>query len=100
MILQLKGQVTIKAITDKLFITERTLERRFKKNIGVTPKTFCKIIQFQHSLHQISANEKSKMLDAVYENGFSDQSHFIRTFKKYTGITPLEFQNLPELANF
>lgn len=100
LILQFKGQITIKELTGKLCITERTLERRFAKEIGVAPKMFCKIIQFQSSLSQISTTEKSKIMDAVYENGFTDQSHFIKTFKKYTGITPSEFQNLPALANF
>lgn len=100
LVLQFKGKITIKALTEKLFITERTLERRFAKEIGVTPKMFCKIIQFQNTLNQISATENSTMLDVVYENGFTDQSHFIKTFKKYTGITPSEYQNLPALVNF
>ncbi len=100
LILQFKGQITIKELTDKLFLTERTIERRFAKEIGIAPKIFCKIIQFQSSLSQISITEKSTMMDVVYKNGFTDQSHFIKTFKKYAGITPSEFQNLPALANF
>lgn len=100
LILQFKGKITITELRKKLFLTERTLERRFVKEIGVTPKMFCKIIQFQSSLNQISATEESRMMDVAYENGFADQSHFIRTFKKYTGITPSDFQDLPAIANF
>ena len=100
LVLQFKGKITIKELRSKLFITERTLERRFVNEIGVTPKMFCKIIQFQNTVNQISSKYDSKLIDIVYENGFSDQSHFIKTFKKYTGITPSEFQNLPALANF
>jgi AraC-like DNA-binding protein len=28
------------------------------------------------------------MVEIGYDSGFADQSHFIRTFKKYTGLTP------------
>ena len=99
-ILQNRGALTIKKLRDKLCLTERTFERRFLKEIGVTPKIFCKIIQFQNSIHQITASPGAGFMDVVYENGFSDQSHFIRTFKKYTGLTPSEFQNLPEFIKF
>ncbi|WP_428742780.1 helix-turn-helix domain-containing protein [Tenacibaculum sp.] len=99
-VLQCKGKITVTELRKKLFLTERTLERRFVKEIGVTPKIFCKIIQFQNSLIQISDNENNRMIDVAYENGFSDQSHFIKTFKKYAGVTPSEFQYLPALANF
>jgi AraC-like DNA-binding protein len=100
LILQSKGQISITDVTSRLFVTERTLERRFAKEIGVSPKMLCKIIQFQRSLNQLSESEDAKMMDIVYENGFTDQSHFIRTFKKYAGLTPSQFQDLPALANF
>ncbi|MEO6132676.1 MAG: hypothetical protein ABIQ02_12570 [Saprospiraceae bacterium] len=41
---------TIKELRDKLNISERTFERRFLAQVGVTPKQFSKIIQFQNSL--------------------------------------------------
>ncbi len=99
LILQFKGKISVSELRQRLSLTERTLERRFEKEIGVTPKVFCKIIQFQNSLAQL-ANEESTLTTIAYENGFSDQSHFIRTFKKYTSLTPSEFQHLPALANF
>ena len=100
LILQFKGKISITELRKKLFVTERTLERRFVKEIGVSPKILSKIIQFQFSLHQIRNAEESKMINIVYENGFFDHSHFIRSFKKFTGMTPSKFENLPAFANF
>ena len=54
----------------------------------LAPKHFSKIIQFQVSLNQLQANDYSKLSDIVYDNGFADQSHFIRVIKAYTGKTP------------
>lgn len=100
LIIQVKGKITVTELRKKLFLTERTLERRFVKEIGVTPKVFCKIIQFQNSLAQMTTTENNHLTSIAYENGFSDQPHFINTFKKYTSLTPSEFQHLPALANF
>ena len=91
-ILSTKGNITIKTLRDKLHITERTFERQFVAQVGVTPKQFAKIIQFQFSLNQLSEEDCSRLTDVVFDNGFADQSHFIRTFKKFTGKTPVEFQ--------
>lgn len=85
-----KGTLPIKELREQLFITERTFERNFAKAIGVTPKQFAKIIQFSFSLHQIQETDYTTLTNIAYENGFSDQSHFIKTFKKYTGGTPKE----------
>lgn len=35
-------------------------------------------------------SEYTTFTNIAYENGFSDQSHFIRSLKKYTGGTPKE----------
>ncbi len=91
LILANRGQLSIKAIRDKVFLTERTFERKFNAQVGLTPKQFAKIIQFKSSLKQLTNENYEQLLDISYESGFSDQSHFIRSFKKYTGKTPSEF---------
>lgn len=97
LIIDNKGKISIKDIREKLFITERTLERQFLDYIGVSPKQFAQIIQFQFSLCQLSEGEYDLLTDVVYKNGFADQSHFIRNFKRFTGQTPSEFQK--QMAN-
>jgi len=92
MIMQAKGNITIKKLRERLYITERTFERRFTKEVGVTPKQFARIVQFNFSKNQLTEKHYPSLTELSYETGFSDQSHFIRTFKKYTGKTPKEFQ--------
>jgi len=86
-----KGQVSIKALCRQLHITERTFERRFVKEVGISAKQFAQINQFQQSLQQLTLKEFTKLSDVVYANGFADQSHFIRVFKAFTGRTPKKF---------
>ena len=89
-IIKSKGVITIKNLREQLYITERTFERKFNKEVGVSPKQFAKIIQFSFSLDQIKDSDYTNLTNIAYENGFTDQSHFIRSFKKYTGGTPKE----------
>lgn len=93
LILKSNGKISIKEVRDRLCVTERTLERHFLKEMGVTAKQFAKIIQFNSSIKQITEADYINLTDIAYDNGFADQSHFIRTFKKFTGKTPKEFQN-------
>jgi len=91
-IIQTKGQENISSIAEKLKLNIRTFERRFLNETGLKPKQFAKIIQFQASLNQLTVEDFTKLTDIVYQNGFSDQSHFIRVFKAFTGKTPKAFK--------
>ena len=90
-ILASKGKEKIIQIAQQLKVTVRTLERKFLQETGLTPKKFAMIIQFQSSLKQLSVKDFNTLADIVYENGFADQSHFIKVFKAYTGKTPKAF---------
>lgn len=90
-IITTKGRENISTIARQVKINARTLERRFSNETGLSPKQFSKIIQFQSSLDQITVKDFTKLTDVVYENGFADQSHFIKVFKGFTGKTPKTF---------
>ncbi|AUP77786.1 helix-turn-helix domain-containing protein [Flavivirga eckloniae] len=96
-IIENNGQIRIKELLDTIYMTERTFERHFMAYIGLTPKQFSKIIQFQSSINKLTQSTYNSLLDIGYDSGFSDQSHFIRTFKSYTGQTPSYYLN--QLSN-
>lgn len=90
-IIDSKGLLDIKSLAAETSVSIRTLERRFSKETGLSPKQFSIICQFQASLQQLTAKDYIKLTDIVYTNGFADQSHFIRVFKAFTGKTPKAF---------
>ncbi|NQX42408.1 AraC-type DNA-binding protein [Pedobacter steynii] len=105
MMIRSKGTISLKALQKDLKVSERSLERKFKQHVGISPKMFSRICGFQASLSQLKNNEYEKLSDIAYENGYSDQSHFIRTFKEFAGFSPYQYQkqaphvadNFPEL---
>ncbi|MDB5286778.1 MAG: hypothetical protein JWR05_1727 [Mucilaginibacter sp.] len=71
-------------------ITTRYLHRLIYQNTGLSPTFFNKINRFQYSLKLISKNQLP--FTAIgYESGYFDQSHFIRDFKSFTGLTPSDY---------
>lgn len=91
-VMDYKGIITVNELANNLNVTERTLQRKFIHYVGISPKKFAKIIQFQTSLGQIATGDFSRLTDVVYENGYADQSHFIRNIKKFTGKRPLQLK--------
>ncbi|MEO6977818.1 MAG: helix-turn-helix transcriptional regulator [Mucilaginibacter sp.] len=92
------GLASLRGIQDELRVTERTLQRLFNFHIGVSPKTFSKICQFNSAFQQLSSGQFSKLGDIAYQNGYADQSHLIRVFKEFTNLSPKEY--LKEIAPF
>ena len=96
LILKANGKISIKTLREKLDIRERTLERHFLNEVGVTAKQFARIIQFSSAMQKMTDTDYINLTDIGYDSGFADQSHFIRSFKKYTGKTPKEYlQQIP-----
>jgi AraC-like DNA-binding protein len=71
-------------------ISERQFQRRFRSNIGISLETYIRVIKFQRSIHLIKQNQFNKLSDIAYDLGYTDQSHFIRDFKTFSGMTPNE----------
>jgi AraC-like DNA-binding protein len=82
------------AVQDKLCVTERTFQRMFEKNIGISPNQFRRIAQFNSAFQQLNRRQFTKISDIVFGNGYADQSHYNRAFKEFTNITPKEYMNL------
>lgn len=79
------------AVQKELHITERTFQRLFEKNIGVSPGMFRRICQFDAAFTELNYRRHQKLSDLAYHHGYADQSHYIRAFKEFTSITPGEY---------
>ncbi|WP_426328760.1 AraC family transcriptional regulator [Pedobacter sp. R-06] len=88
-----QGLIRMEDLLKELQVSERQLERLYRRQIGVSPKKFMNIIRFQHFLKIFrDLSPAHKMTTAVYQAGYYDQSHLHNYFKTMTGITPMEYQ--------
>jgi AraC-like DNA-binding protein len=80
-------------VQKELNITEKSLQRMFKNNIGISPNAYRRICQFNSAFIDLNLGRYSNLSDIAYNHGYADQSHFIRSFKEFTKITPSEYLN-------
>ena len=71
--------------------TRKHLIDQFKKYVGLTPKYYQRILKFNDILAKIQRKETLSWAQLSYEYGFSDQAHFIKTFKHFSGFSPKAF---------
>lgn len=91
---QSKGQQPISRLTESLNLSQRQLDRHFKKHLGLLPKQFSHIKQVDYARHLLKQSPATQNLtDIGFLAGFYDQAHFIKKFKKIIGITPGEYQS-------
>lgn len=85
------GSEGLSSLLNELKLNERSFQRMFKKYVGITPSHFRRICQFKSSFQQVKSGAFEKLTDVAYQAGFSDQSHFSRSFKEFTQTTPKDY---------
>ena len=68
---------------------KETLIRTFKQDTGLTPGSYLNIIRIDYARQRLRAGDE--IADVGYQSGFADQSHFHRTFVRYTAATPRQY---------
>lgn len=71
--------------------TQKNLINQFKKYCGISPKVLHRIFRFNALLNIIHEKEKIVWTDIVYETGYTDQSHFIKEFQRFSGFNPSKY---------
>lgn len=69
----------------------RNMERKFSKQVGISPKKLGRVIRLQAALKMMLHQEKQSLTQIAYESEYYDQAHFIKDFKEFTGTNPREF---------
>jgi len=77
-------------LSESFGVSERTLQRLFKRQVGVSPKWVIRKFRMQEVLSQIEeGNYDWQRL--VGQLAYFDQSHFINDFKNVVGMAPTEY---------
>jgi len=79
-------------IAKALFMSRSHLSTVFKKTTGINLNDYIHIIKISEAKHLLTYSDKSILQISNYL-GYSSQSYFCNIFKKYTALTPKEFQN-------
>jgi AraC-like DNA-binding protein len=92
------AESNLSAIASRHGITSRYLHKLIYQHTGLSPSSFTKINRFQFSLKLIAKNNQP-LTAIAYNCGYFDQSHFIKDFKSFTGVTPSAYLDNASLVN-
>ena len=87
-----EGNITTSCLSKKVYIGERQLQRLFKTTVGISPKLYSRIIRFRMAYEKAQSG-RSAWTDVAYHHGYTDQAHFVKDFKTFTGFTPTALFN-------
>ncbi|XOV92948.1 MAG: helix-turn-helix transcriptional regulator [Bacteroidota bacterium] len=87
-----KGEIKVKELYELFGISKSTLEQKFNREVGLSPKEFCKIEKLKNFLknYEEFKNEMS-LTQLTFKSGYYDQSHLIKDFKYYVDESPKRF---------
>lgn len=60
----------------------------FRNAVGLTPKLYSRIVRFQAAIDRLAVPGERAGARIATDSGFSDQSHWIREFGTFAGVTP------------
>jgi AraC-like DNA-binding protein len=83
---------SIAAVTDAVGMSAKRFIERFKTDVGMTPKRYCRVRRFQRALASAHRPAGVDWTQVALECGYFDQAHFIHDFKSFAGVTPTGYQ--------
>lgn len=90
-ITQSQGAYSVQELAKLIGFSERQLERKFKQQVGLTPKLLSRIMRFQKFIAVSKTSPDLTLTDASLSCGYYDQSHFIKDFAKFSGVNPMSY---------
>jgi AraC-like DNA-binding protein len=90
-ILDSGGRVSIDALVARAGTSLRQLERQFREDVGLSPKTFSRIVRLQAALRRV--RQGRALTDVALACGFYDQSHMTRDFRELASMSPGAWQS-------
>nr|WP_281358295.1 helix-turn-helix transcriptional regulator [Pseudoalteromonas caenipelagi] len=82
----------VEQLSQRCGMSIRTLQRHFKAHIGLSPKWLIR----KYRMHQVLAlleSQTKSLTEVAMWLGYTDQAHFIKDFKHFTGVTPAAYSH-------
>ena len=85
------SSIKMELLAERTGYSHQHLINIFRKYVGVSPKQYQKIARFNAALRFVGNIDSFNWSDLLYDLGYYDQSHFIKDFKTFSGVSPSEY---------
>ncbi len=86
--IQASGSVRVSELARRAGLGMRQFERRFDREIGVSPKLYARIIRFEAALQRRAVSPTTRWTDIAHDLGYHDQMHMVHDFTRLSGDSP------------
>jgi transcriptional regulator GlxA family with amidase domain len=87
-----RGSISVESLATLVGTSRRSLESAFRREVGASPKMYCRITRFRHLFDAVSRSDPAvDWVQAALDSGFFDQSHMIHDFRRFAGRSPTSF---------
>lgn len=85
-------KISVDSLATLLGLSRRNLERRFRKVTHNSIVEYMQRVRIESAKQTLERNREN-VNEAMYKSGYTDIKAFRTTFKKITGLSPLEYRN-------
>lgn len=82
---------SVKEVCRQIGVTNKTLIQSFQKHVGITPARYMQLQSVNQALASLARHPQQRLTELAHQLHFFDQSHFIHSFKTFTGLTPTQY---------
>ena len=82
------GAARVHDVSCRLGLSQRRFIQLFAAEVGLTPKLYCRIRRFQRARELVRNVEAPDWTRVAFDCGYFDQSHLIRDFHAFSGLSP------------
>lgn len=88
----IEEKITVEQLADKVALGRRSFERRFKKATNNSVLEYIQRIKIEAAKRSFETSHKN-INEVMFNVGYTDTKAFRTTFKKITGLSPIEYRN-------
>jgi AraC-like DNA-binding protein len=86
-----QGRLRIQALCKDLGTSRATLGRKFREQIGLTPKTYARVVRIDALMNHLAVHGPEQWAMLAEDFGYHDQAHLNHDFREFCGATPEEY---------
>ena len=97
-----RGRIEVAALAAEIGCSRKHLSVRFKREFGMAPKFFARVLRFDRALRSVRGEEAVDWAGLAAACGYADQAHLSRDFTAFAGSPPAAFlrRGLPDAGGF
>lgn len=88
----IEDKISVEVLAEKVAVGRRSFERRFKRVTNNSVLEYIQRVKVEAAKRSFESTMKN-ISEVMFDVGYSDTKAFRTTFKKITGLTPIEYRN-------